>query len=723
MGPTFSHRPYSCPNGQPLPPRPSSICQLCWDGPFAAHLGLFQAPVIDPALEESDEPTGGYSYWTSWAGLEERAAAGCSWCQLLLSLYRQQPIRFKGPIGRLKRFKVTVGSCADMLDITFGRPMHTQGLRVVIDRTIGLSGFVYAAADNPAAESIVARAPILDVGSPRSLALARSCIEKCICEHIHCTALSIDSLEPRLPSRVIDCVNPDRPQLVSTDGARGRYLALSYVWGEEQPYKTTLANISAYTDEIDAGCLPKTIRDAIHVTHALGFQFLWIDTLCIVQDCHEDKQHELGRLHDTYRHAFLTIVAASASKVSQGFLETRPSPARSTKANPFSGDVTLPFICPPNPPGSAAHAVGHTHVPRLGEVHISLAARGYDYLMEPTSTRAWCMQEYLMSSRLLLFTSQTLQFRCQTSTQSVGDSFHFPGFEPRLPDVLFFPRACLDKTERGRRSDTKEWTQLHVAWLEILEDYTGRKLTKPSDKLVACGAVAAAFQRVLHSDYLAGLWRDALLVGLVWYNRLGGDLSRPEAYRAPSWSWASVDGFVEVRWRHAWQDAMAEVVRCEVTLKNDDLPFGEVTNGILFLRTALIRAVVREDKAWRGRPVIYLQTAQQASRWRGCIWVDGALIEVCKDAPGQLVRMDCGADMGLERLWVAPIWRYFELGKDYVVIDGLVVTLVSDGLDPKTGRPRRVYRRVGYFSARETVGFVLSGWDTGHLRSVTVELV
>ncbi|KAH9850122.1 heterokaryon incompatibility protein-domain-containing protein [Lenzites betulinus] len=733
MGSTFSQRTNYRPpighGGKPLPARPSSICQLCWEGPFAAHLGLFEAPVTDPALQDKDDLTGGYSYWTSWAGLESRAAAGCLWCQFLLALYRKQPIRFKGPIGRMKRFRVTVRRCSDDIATTFGRPVHTKLIRVIIDDTVGFSGYVYAAADNPAGESIVARAPILDIGSPRSLALARSCIAKCVHGHVHCTALSIDALDPRLPSRVIDCTNPGRPRLVSTGGARGRYVALSYVWGEDQPHKTTSANVYAYTDGIDPTCLPKTIRDAIKVTHALGYQFLWIDTLCIVQDSDEDKQHELGRLHDTYRYAFLTIIAASAQKVSQGFLEDRPTPVRSTNLDLFSGDITLPFICPSTTPRLAAgYTVGHTLVPRMGEVHISVLPRAYDYLSEPTSTRAWCLQEYLMSPRSLLFTSETLLFRCQTSTESVGGSFHLSVFEPRLPDVLFYPKASPDQAQSKICSDMREWTQLHLAWLEILVDYTSRKLTNPSDKLVACGAVAAAFQRVLHSDYLAGLWRDTLLDDLLWYNgREGSFLSRPEMYRAPSWSWASVDGGVQVRWRHAWQDSIAKVVKCEVTLKNAELPFGEVSAGFLVLCTALIRVVVRRGEIGGGHPAIYLQTTRQASRWKGHIWVTGEEIEVHTAAPGNLayidsVHIDCEADSELKRLWIAPIRRYFELGKNYEVIDGLVVTLASKSPRSAQNVRPRLYHRVGYFSVCET-SFVQAGWNTRDMGSVRIRLV
>ncbi|EIW53238.1 HET-domain-containing protein, partial [Trametes versicolor FP-101664 SS1] len=155
------------------------------------------------------------------------------------------------------------------------------------------------------------RSPILDVGSPRALALVKDHIDECVYGHERCIALSVFP-DPFLPTRLIDCTDINHPRLVTTSGRRGKYLTLSYVWGGDQVHKTTTTNISTYSRRIDPFLLPATIRDAIYVTQTLGFQFLWIDSLCIIQDSDEDKLHELGHMHDIYRYAHLTIIAASA---------------------------------------------------------------------------------------------------------------------------------------------------------------------------------------------------------------------------------------------------------------------------------------------------------------------------------------------------------------------------------------------------------------------------
>ncbi|KAI0653356.1 heterokaryon incompatibility protein-domain-containing protein [Cubamyces menziesii] len=125
-----------------------------------------------------------------------------------------------------------------------------------------------------------------------------------------------------LPTRLIDCSDLECLRIIeASPDMRGTYIALSYVWGEDQPHRTTEMNLSSYKVKIDPAILPRTILDAIHVTRALGIYLLWIDSLCIVQDSEKDLHHELARMRDVYRHAYLTIDAASAAKVSEGFLQ------------------------------------------------------------------------------------------------------------------------------------------------------------------------------------------------------------------------------------------------------------------------------------------------------------------------------------------------------------------------------------------------------------------
>ncbi|KAL1946176.1 hypothetical protein VTO73DRAFT_15303 [Trametes versicolor] len=568
-------------------------------------------------------------------------------------------------------------------------------IMVSIASELYFSGYVHAAADDPASPYIAAESPILDVKSPRALALAKRCIKKCVEGHERCAALSVTP-DPLLPTRLIDCSDPDHPCLVSSqDGERGRYLALSYVWGEDQPFKTTVSNLSAYEQGIDLARLPATIRDAIHVMHALDFHLLWVDALCIIQDSDADKCREIGRMHFIYRlRMYLTIIAASASKVSEGFLQRRQASAYST-SKIFPRDITLPFLCP-------VSAEDFAVPPQVGEIHITptfthaegkLEGSSHDW--EPISARGWCMQEYFMSPRALVFTSQTIQYKCQTHTRNIGRAFHSWYSERRLADVL------LRSDPPHVVHNSKDWVAAHGSWLHVVEDYSRRAVSVPSDKLVACGA--------LRSDYLAGLWRATLLRDLIWYTPVGARRPRPAVYRAPSWSWAAVDGQVSTLAKENLSPSLdglvvAEVVRCQVTPADAALPLGQVTDGSLVLCAALVPCGLPTD-AQSGDDRILLRYTD---------WDD-------EDELGCLARIhiDTGGDLDLSRTWAVPLTR--ALGH----VRGLVVAEAPSEGSSKT-KSSKVYHRVGFFSSEGNpqgdldLGQLL---QNGKLHMVEVEIV
>lgn len=127
-----------------LPPRPPTICQVCWEGPFAAHLGLFAPRTPLPDLHKNAWCTDGYSYSTSWAELQSRADAGCTWCRFLFEMRTGSDMpsgRAEGPL------KVTVGESIDWHYPLRGvSPRTTQQLQVRINGDRAFEGFVYTPA-------------------------------------------------------------------------------------------------------------------------------------------------------------------------------------------------------------------------------------------------------------------------------------------------------------------------------------------------------------------------------------------------------------------------------------------------------------------------------------------------------------------------------------------------------------------------------------------------
>ncbi|KAL1946201.1 hypothetical protein VTO73DRAFT_15328 [Trametes versicolor] len=624
-----------------LPPEQPSLCEACWNGPFAAQLGL-----LHPR---------GYSYFVWRSQIRQRASSGCPWCQLLVDelFPRLRPNKAR-PEHRLK---ITL-TLKKVMSFT---PIDAQELQVSTSSGKGhLDKILTTSSDNPASPYIVARELILDVGSSRTLSLAKALIDECVHGHERCKHISPSS-DVRLPTRLLDCTDLASPRLVSTEGQHGKYVALSYVWGGTQPHKTTDSNISIYSVGIDASLLPQTILDAIYVTHTLGFRYLWVDSLCIIQDSDEDKLHEIGRMHLIYRHAYLTIIAASAERASDGFLQDRPVPPCS--ASLFHSSALHPASSP------------EMKIHRTNDLWLK-------------DKRGWCLQELLMSSRALIFASTTLRFRCQHTTLNVGNSLywtpqarHPPGKarDVRLPDIVLHPAPL--PIQLG----SNEWHKAHIEWCNVVMEYSKRTLGQATDKLIACGALADAFHRVLGCDYLAGLWRDTLFEHLLWDHNVRDSShvkDRPAADRAPSWSWAAVDG--EINFPSRWsspgvRQVLAEVINCEVVLKDPELLFGEVTGGSLVLRATLMPCECPGD----ADHVDEGNTVGEHERLIG-LNADSYVDHL----PDILIERDSD--------WLLPFWWKVDGRHDHPAGGGLIVTLANPASGSETEN-RKVYRRIGMF--------------------------
>lgn len=112
------------------------------------------------------------------------------------------------------------------------------------------------------------------------LMLAKSWLNDCLRNHPQCETEII----PELPHRVIDVGDGRLRLLIAENGTRGHWIALSHCWGKTNSFRTTLKTIESLKSSIKWEELPKTFKDAIYVTRALGVQYLWIDSLCIIQD-------------------------------------------------------------------------------------------------------------------------------------------------------------------------------------------------------------------------------------------------------------------------------------------------------------------------------------------------------------------------------------------------------------------------------------------------------
>ena len=164
------------------------------------------------------------------------------------------------------------------------------------------------------------------MSEPRTTEVARSWLERCSRDHSTCSPP--ESLSTAIaPSRIIrvDANANSRIQLIQTvDLAYTiQYVALSYCWGGDQLGKTLKSNINRRKMPFSLFGQAKSIRDAVQVVRELGFSYLWVDSLCIIQDDQKDLATELSRMSDIYEQATLTISAAKSGTSTEGFLNPR----------------------------------------------------------------------------------------------------------------------------------------------------------------------------------------------------------------------------------------------------------------------------------------------------------------------------------------------------------------------------------------------------------------
>lgn len=303
------------------------------------------------------------------------------------------------------------------------------------------------------------------------------------------------------------------------------YAALSHRWGKSTKASiTTLANVAARLEGFDFSELCQTFKDAIIVAREMGIRYIWIDSLCIVQDCEEDWKHESQIMGDIYLHAIVTFAAHSfGAAPMQG--STQDSSADTDGGTGFLDGAFAAEGDPPVLLGHFDEAQGPAYVyaqrRRMFEVDISNSQ---------LSSRGWILQERLLSPRIIHFFHSQLYYesryfnivRAEDRTPALSD-----------PDKL---REFVTKQENREGSTPFEW-------FKIVERFSTCQLTQSGDKLIALAGLAKQFQRTSKQEYFAGVFADRAIKGLMWIAN-GESLLRRRG-RAPSWSWASVDGHIK----------------------------------------------------------------------------------------------------------------------------------------------------------------------------------
>ncbi|KAF5711582.1 hypothetical protein FGLOB1_4941 [Fusarium globosum] len=367
----------------------------------------------------------------------------------------------------------------------------------------------------------------------QNLQLALKWIEGCNRSHPICKEFQPQQPNWR-PMRLIHIGSKvQQPRLV-IPSKTVPYIALSYCWGTDNTVTLTEATLIPYQSEIPLASLPNTIRDAITTTRDLGYEYLWVDSLCIIQDSKPDWIKESSQMGSIYGSAALTLAAAGASSVQDPlFCRRDPRAVRPCVANIIQSSVhhrvSYPWAIYPHQPERLL----------FNTINES-----------PLSRRAWALQELLVSPRTLVFGSKQMVWSCATTEASET----FPiGLDPKFSTVVNESASLSYLRQKLMRASKLEGEPSEF-WNDFISRYTKARLTFSSDTLVALQGIVERITEARRGskkgaselEYAAGLWRDeSFQQSLLWRPKVGSSPTRPDYYRAPSWSWASLDGEVD----------------------------------------------------------------------------------------------------------------------------------------------------------------------------------
>ncbi len=400
-------------------------------------------------------------------------------------------------------------------------------------------------------------------------------IGNCKADHDSCAnknRLSRPSIDDPLPTRLLDLggLFSDLPMIKLIASCHlpkdTEYATLSHCWGENVSLRLLEGTLEEFCRFISVSKLPRTFREAAFFASMLGIRYLWIDALCIIQDSDRDWSFEAVRMPIVYQNACVSLAANASSDGSGGLF--RPS-------DPL---LTTPCMFQPTWSG----------LPSGRYLHVDDSAWRRRVEQGLLNQRAWVLQERLLAPRTIHFAKDQVWWECcqvracEKMPQGV--------VEERVPigrDVTgSFAELCIGQSASAG-----------VCWVNLIQAYTSCALSHPSDKLIAISGLAQVVGRVSgrqDNDYLAGLWRDDLPLQLLWRMKSGG--KRLAQYRAPSWSWASVEGevyFSEPGDLRERPESSLEILDVHLGFQDEtSTNFGRLKGGFLRLATPYLFSAV-----------------------------------------------------------------------------------------------------------------------------------
>ena len=398
-----------------------------------------------------------------------------------------------------------------------------------------------------------------------------------LCQHSHSTCVQKPS---KLPKRVLD-VSSSQVRLCEPNDGSDSYVCLSHCWGGVEPVcRTTSRTIESNKSSIDWGTMPATFRDAITFTRCLGLKYLWIDSMCIIQDDSRDWAEQSASMAIIYENAYLTICATASATDNGGMYSVIPR-----NLSPRKLRVVTAF-------GTAYEVYVRFDLQRQHFSHWGDVADGPSSRWFPLLTRAWTYQERLLSRRLVHFARGEVMWECS----------ELSACQCCQRDLAKQSPYMHDKSKRSYREVIcgNDPRLVEDYWNGVVAAYSGQHLTQDKDKLPALSGVVKQMLSVRQGDeYLAGLWKNTIIRNLRWTVYHSKGTRRPPKSRCPTWSWASIDGQVYLdHGLGAGKIDIRNYARCKdvsIIPASAD-PTGEVASGYIVLDAPVIfaRLVIKE---------------------------------------------------------------------------------------------------------------------------------